>query len=116
VEDVRPQTPPDRQPGGRRVEPVLNRVAGFGPPVSAPPTWEIGVPAADPEPDVCRRRAAAARTQAARMQDPMARAALEMVAVNWENLGRHLSDRPRPGKSESPRKAEARRAALGIED
>jgi hypothetical protein len=116
VEDAHLQDPSAHRSGSGKFEPDLNLVAGLGPPVSAPPIWEIGVPPPDPESDVCRRRAEAAHAQAAKTQDPATRAALEVVAVNWENLGRHLTGRPLPSKPESARKAEARRAALGIED
>ena len=86
-----------------------------------PPVWEVTPPGrSDPTPDfdLCRRRARRrAHAQAAKTQDLTARHALEVAAVNWENLARHLARPAQPRRTPvSTRKAEARRAALGIED
>lgn len=84
-----------------------------------PPVWEVTPPPPDPTPesDLCRRRAESLRTQAAQTPDLTARHALEVAAVNWENLARHLArraERRRPPASS--RKLQAGRAALGVED
>jgi hypothetical protein len=67
--------------------------------------------------DLCRRRAEVARALAAKARDAAARVALEVVAANWESLGRHLTRcAAQPVMAvETSRKAQARRAALGID-
>jgi hypothetical protein len=117
VEDAQPHVRPPSKSVASKVPAKPDPVAGFGPPASASPVWELTQADPKSEAEVCRSRAEAARSLAQKAMDPVAREALEVVAANWDRLGDHLAERPHRRRriAESSRKAEARRAALGIE-